>query len=323
MRVKSTQATTPPLSSDEGNGKDGRTKRGRSRLAYNRTKAYRQIVSLKSSLQSEKTAKEKYKRRWLRIKTSLTSSRASTLTSDSCHNDVRTSCTSPDTEIESAEFDLDNSSISTSKQDTSQHGNKLDVETRCLVEDFLTRDDNSRLTTGKKQTVTKNKVKEQKRLLQDAMTNLHEKFCAEYPSNDISYVTFTRYRPFWVRQPTAKDRETCLCRKHENVQLAVDKLYQLGALKVNHSEELLEEICCSVERKQCMFRECESCVNRCIKFIDKCLLKDDSMIVWSEWETVSQTYTKDGEEKTTKVTKKSIKRGKLKELKSKFVSQIC
>jgi len=58
----------------------------------------------------------------------------------------------PGTETELAESDLDDSSISTSKQkDSSQHGNKLDVETQHLVEDFLMRDDNSRLTTGKKQ----------------------------------------------------------------------------------------------------------------------------------------------------------------------------
>jgi len=81
------------------------------------------------------------------------------------------------------------------------------------------------------------------------MNNLHEKFCAEHPRNIVSYVTFTCYRPFWVRQPTAKDRETSLCKKHENVQLAVDKLYQLDALKVKHCEELLKEKCCSTDRK--------------------------------------------------------------------------
>ena len=186
------------------------------------------------------------------------------------------------------------------------------------------RDDNSRMTTGKRQTVTKSKVKEQKRLLLDTLTNLHEKFCGEFPSN-ISYVTFTRYRPFWVRQPTAKDRETCLCRKHENVQLAVDKLYHLGATKAKHCEDLLWDICCSTENKKCMFRECEMCASKSIKCTDNCLVKDDSTIIWSEWETetVTENYEKDGDDKTTKVTRKNTKCGKLKDLKSKLDYQMC
>ena len=49
-----------------------------------------------------------------------------------------------------------------------------------------------------------------------------------------------------------KDRDTCLCKCHEHVQLAVDKLYQLGALKVKHVEELLLQACCNVNRRECM-----------------------------------------------------------------------
>lgn len=36
--------------------------------------------------------------------------------------------------------------------------------------------------------------------------NLREKYCAEQPLNAVSYVTFTRQRPFWVCQASAKDR---------------------------------------------------------------------------------------------------------------------
>ena len=60
----------------------------------------------------------------------------------------------------------------------------------------------------KKQTATKCKVKKQKRLLCHSTQNLHEKCCAGYPSSVISYVTFTRHRPFWIVQATTcnKDR---------------------------------------------------------------------------------------------------------------------
>ena len=302
--AKARTPPSPPSSSDEP-GFVERKKRGRARMAYNRTKAYRRIVGLTASLQSEKSSKEKYRKRWLRLKMSVNSSTASTST----HNVSNVS-------------DVIHDKSQSAEQETTHHGNKLDVETQQLIADFFTRDDNSRLTTGKKQTVTKNKVKEQKRLLLDTVSNLHEKFCAEYPTSNISYVTLTRYRPFWVRQPTAKDRETCLCKKHENVQLAVDKLHQLGALSVKNVEELLKGICCSVNRKECMFRECEACLDKRVQFQDKCLLKDESIVVWSEWETVSQIYEKDGQEKCTKVTRKSVKRGTLRQLKDKACESV-
>ena len=219
--------------------------------------------------------------------------------------------------------DVESSILSTesniSKRDTgSKHGNAVDDETATMIKEFFNRDDNSRITTGKKQTVTKNKVKEQKRLLLDTMINLHEKFCAENPENNISYVTFTRYRPFWVRQPSMKDRDTCLCKRHENLQLAVDKLHQLGALKIKHVEELLPQVCCNVNTRECMYRECDMCVNRRITFEDSYVLKDDSTIIWNEWETQNQTYQKEGEEKSAKVTRKTVKRGPLKQLKAKL-----
>ena len=135
-----------------------------------------------------------------------------------------------------------------------------------------------------------------------------------------NYVTFTRHRPFWVRQPTSKDRDTCLCKKHENVQLAIDKLNQLSVLKFKHLEDLMKQVCCSINNKDCMFRECDSVATR-VEF-NSGLLKDDSIIVWSEWCTENQTYEKDGQQKSAKVTRKLVKRGTLKELKTKLCEEV-
>ena len=57
---------------------------------------------------------------------------------------------------------------------------------KCVV-DLFCRDDISRITTGKKQTVTRNKQKEQKRLLLDTMKNLHIKYLAENSNHTLSY----------------------------------------------------------------------------------------------------------------------------------------
>jgi hypothetical protein len=47
-------------------------------------------------------------------------------------------------------------------------------------------DDNSRLTSGKKEAVTINKLRKQKRLMNDTLVNLHLKFYAENPSNAVT-----------------------------------------------------------------------------------------------------------------------------------------
>ena len=77
------------------------------------------------------------------------------------------------------------------RRDRAKCADVVDDETRSVVQEFFVRDDNLRITTGRKQTVT---GKKEKRLLLDTLENLHETFCAEYINNIISYCTFTRLR---------------------------------------------------------------------------------------------------------------------------------
>jgi len=76
------------------------------------------------------------------------------------------------------------------------------------------------LCTGKKQTITKDKIKMQKRLLLDIVTNLHKKFGSEYLEENIGYTIFTRLRPLWVRMPMCKDCDTCLCKEAQKCTTA-------------------------------------------------------------------------------------------------------
>ena len=138
-------------------------------------------------------------------------------------------------------------------KETSNRATRFDVlddDTRKLVAAFFERDDNSRLATVRKDTRTKNKIKQQKRFLNDTMINLHEKYCAENSSNAVSYTTFTRLRPYWVCVPLSKDRETCRCVKDENILLKVEKLQQLKVLKTKYPEDILKEICCDINSKK-------------------------------------------------------------------------
>jgi len=85
------------------------------------------------------------------------------------------------------------------------------------MQDFFEREDVSRMTSGKKQTLTRAKNKQQKRFLNDTVSNLHSKFLAENSDLKISYRTFCRLKPFWVIWPKEKNRDTCQCKTHENL----------------------------------------------------------------------------------------------------------
>ena len=47
-------------------------------------------------------------------------------------------------------------------------------------------------------------IKKQIRLLNDDIKHLHKKYNAEIGQRKISYSTFSKLRPFWIRQLTSK-----------------------------------------------------------------------------------------------------------------------
>ena len=103
-----------------------------------------------------------------------------------------------------------------------------------LVNEFLTRDDNSRM----KATITRKGEKRQIRLLCYDMKTLHSKFLSETHIK-ISYcLFFCKLRPFNVIKPTYKDRETCLCRICQNIELKVEKCHQEKAIKKRFRQDI-------------------------------------------------------------------------------------
>lgn len=59
------------------------------------------------------------------------------------------------------------------------------------VAEFLEKDENSRMTAGKKETITRRKTKKHKRLLNDSLINLRIKFVNSYPEyKKMPYSTF-------------------------------------------------------------------------------------------------------------------------------------
>lgn len=126
------------------------------------------------------------------------------------------------------------------------------------VRAFYSRDDVSRITTGKRQTLTQKKNKKQKRFLLDTIKNLHGKFLAEEQSS-ISYSLFCKLRPFWVVHPNLSDRNTCMCKTHENLGFLVQKLHYLKVISTLNLDDLVKEISCETENLKCMYGECSEC----------------------------------------------------------------
>ena len=149
----------------------------------------------------------------------------------------------------SSVFDQDLRTISYEKKVYSSAAIKL----KTSVTDFYTRDDNSYMTPGKKETVTRNKTKMQKRLLLDSMTNLHKKYLRENSGSKMGYTLFCKFRPFWVVKPGLTDRQTCLCKKNASLQFKADRLHQFDVLSEKSIGTLVEGLACDRQRKRCMY----------------------------------------------------------------------
>lgn len=129
---------------------------------------------------------------------------------------------------------------------------------RQAVVAYYLRDDVSRMTTGKKQTITLQKKKMQKRLLTDTIKNIYRKFVSE-STHQVSYSFFCSQRPFWVVAPTEADRETCQCKTHENLQFMSTSLFSSGLLSTKDVEKMVDTIVCDPNVKDCAYGVCGEC----------------------------------------------------------------
>ncbi|MES9882527.1 MAG: hypothetical protein ABW185_16790 [Sedimenticola sp.] len=149
---------------------------------------------------------------------------------------------------------------------------------KLMVHDYFERDDNSRVKAGKKSTITRQGEKRQIRLLNDSVKNIHCKFLSEIRSK-ISYSLFCKLKPFWVIKPIEKDRETCLCKIHENLQYKVNRLHHEKVINSKDIDTLIKEMTCDVKSKVCMYRECDRCRGRNIQF----KYSDGRQVFWNVW----------------------------------------
>ena len=83
--------------------------------------------------------------------------------------------------------------------------------------EFLERDDNSRMMSGKKDFKTlrgnkgQGKEKKQRRISNDYMKNLHEKYLAEFPERKIFLTMFCHFLPAYLLLVNFASQNVCLC----------------------------------------------------------------------------------------------------------------
>ena len=94
---------------------------------------------------------------------------------------------------------------------------------------FYERDDNSTCLPGKKDCVAVAKGhKRQKRVLTDFLKNLYSKFKSETLDEKISYTSFKNLRPSHVLLVCYLNRQTCLCKQHQNMALLLHAAARQG-----------------------------------------------------------------------------------------------
>ena len=151
-----------------------------------------------------------------------------------------------------------------------------------IVINFLEEDCNSRLCPGKRDCITKKKIKKQKRYLLDTMKNLFRKFL-KTKKIKISYTLFCQLRPFWVIPPTIDKRETCLCITHTNIDLLLASLNQAKIIAISNHQSLLNHLCCDRYNQLCLSRECQQCQTKSLLYEE---FDNSILIKYHTWQSV-------------------------------------
>lgn len=103
------------------------------------------------------------------------------------------------------------------------------------VINFYNRDDVSTALPGKRDAkkVKTGKPRIQKRVLNDYLNNLHQKFVAEHINMSCSFASFARMRPKNFVLANFANRRTCLCTQHQNYALKLKMLRKFTPVPTN------------------------------------------------------------------------------------------
>lgn len=116
--------------------------------------------------------------------------------------------------------------------------NTINSEVKASIKSFYLRDGNSRLTADKKTQLHDSSQETE-------MKKLHSRYLFENKNWAASYPVFCTLRPFWIRFLTLEDRDTRICRVHDNTCLKAGKLKNFKLFKFSCVDDLTKSVCCA------------------------------------------------------------------------------
>ena len=165
--------------------------------------------------------------------------------------------------------------------------NKISEETCMLVKTFYCRDDISWQSPNRKDVVKTrdengNVNHKPKRFLVMTLGECHRLYQDEHPSNVLSLSKFCALRPEHVLLAQDFPHNVCICKHHENVRLLLVAAHHAVPEVPLGFREFISTIVCDQENEDCMFGNCEICMN---KYNEKYNFPelDDTHVSWFQW----------------------------------------
>lgn len=166
--------------------------------------------------------------------------------------------------------------------------NKINEIVKQDIRNFFEDDEVSMVCPGKKDCITKYKIKQQKRVLTDTLKNCHVKFLGKVDYK-IGYVSFCKLKPFWVVQHKVSERNTCLCKVHANIDFLVSALFKKNIIDNSNIKEFARHVCCHIDNVACLQRMCGNCKDLQIPYN---IFEADTTVTYFKWQVKSlQTKT--------------------------------
>lgn len=163
--------------------------------------------------------------------------------------------------------------------------NAVSPRVRDHVIRFYLKDDVSRATGDKKQTIKRNGVRKAKRTLDATRQELHRRYLKEVPYYyHVSYATFCRLKPFWVVPPEVDKRSTCECIKCRNLKLMAEVLKRHKVLDTCSLKELSAAKFCENKTYRCAVRECNQCQSRDFN-VNEDNVDFNTVVQWKQWKS--------------------------------------
>ena len=179
--------------------------------------------------------------------------------------------------------------------------------------------------TGNKKDVTRKRVgvktwvEHAKHVLEKTQTEAYIEFTSMHPEIKISQRKFENLKPYFVKGARERDRQTCMCRQHVELQIVFKNCMKFGKKVLDAREEgaeeagvevyssvsgMIEQTLCPLQegqkfhKLQCLKRECEECgVEKLILLPEEKDESDNHEVKWKRYDYVATgKLTTDGKE---------------------------